>query len=286
MSKAFRLIASQPSVFVAAVVATAVALMLSIAMLLVGQGARVELARGIDRTRLSIVVDPQLARGDAEALIARAQALPFVREAVLHAREDAFKALVETRLPALKEAANPLPDVVTIALRVPGPDRIDQPLTSYALSARDALAQLPGATSVELDTRWLGFIDRWGDMTRRAVATGYWMVFGILGVVVFCVFFLVGRAASHDAAADRTGPDGTVVAVSIAAVVCGIVGLLVAGGATSALLVFITENEPSVKPIVETFGRMTDALAGALTLLTLAVAAAAAAIGVKIVGDR
>ena len=224
------------------------------------------------RVRLTALLDPQLPRAEAERLKTSIEALPQVASATFKTREDALARLADAGLPAIQSRANPLPDAWMVVLAPASSGDVDTQRTRVE-RLRAALAGLPGVESVQSDTRWIDWIDRWAPISRSAILWMYGIAFGVTGWACLGTFFLVGRAVSTERPERR----------SVLAIVGFLGGAL--GCAAAAALVWSVLTGLGMPALLWESGRSAPPLAadgpalGALMALALAGCALGAAMG-------
>ena len=184
---------AQPALFVVSTIATCLMFCLAIAVLVADQAARDALVGAAGDIRLSVFLSPQLTRPEAEALRSRIESASVVRGATLRTREDAWSAMGAGGVPNLANRPNPLPDVWLVTLRLPGVEASRPSLAADVDSARSAIAAIAGVDTVSYDRSWVGLVERWSTAARW-LSAARWLATGLIATMVFCVFFLAGRA--------------------------------------------------------------------------------------------
>ena len=268
-------VASHPGIFALSNLLAALAIAVACALLLVGQGARYQVARTIDGLQLSVFMQPQASRADAEGMRPRLEAIPTVVGARLRTREDALTALVGAGLPALVGKANPLPDVWLVSLASPVAGSPESPLAARIADARAALASLPGVESVRVDGRWVDLLDRSSAWVAHGMTVAIWTISTALLASLLGFFFLTGRALS---AGGRLGYD-RMQALATIGMVTGLLSLALAGG----VLALVTTLTPSLstvwKPILDSIGRNGHIFVVAIGLGVILISALGHALG-------
>jgi len=260
-------IARHPGVFIVAIALASLSIALASALLLAGQGARYQLARTIGALQLSVFLQPQVSRADAEGLRGRIEGTPAVVGARLRPREDAMAALVDSGFSSLPTKGNPLPDVWLVTL---GPTGADAPtLAARIVNTRLALAALPGVDSVRVDSRWVDLLDRASSWLERGMTVASWIVSALALTSLLGLFFLTGRAL---AAGGKLGDD-RMQALATIGMVSGLASLVLAGG----WLWLATALSPDLivlwRPILDSIGREGHVFLVAMGLSVILVAA-------------
>ena len=154
-------------------------------------------------TRLTVLLDPQLTRVEAERLRTPIEALPQVATAIFRTREDALSRIAEAGLPAVQPRPNPLPDAWTVLLAPASTRDVEVQLTRVE-RLKSALAGLPGVASVQFDARWIAWIDRWAPVSRSVILWVRGIAFGVTGLACLATSFLVGRSVGAMRGATRS----------------------------------------------------------------------------------
>lgn len=262
-------VASHPGVLFLSVLLTGFAIAVAAGLLLGAQGAQVKLASTIDALQMSVFLQPQVARGDAEALRGRIEAIPTVAGARLRTREDAATTLAGSGLSALTARANPLPDVWVVSLRGVSSGAEPLRLSARVANTRVALEALPGVESVRVDGRWVDLLERSSSWLDHATGVAGWTVTACLLVAVLGLSFLTGRALTPDA---RSGP-GRSQALATVGMMAGLLSLAVGGALLASVIVVTPESGPIAGSILDSLGRTGHAFLVGVGLAVVLIAA-------------
>ncbi len=272
-------IAGQFAVFTGSIVLAALAIVVACGLMLASEGARYHLARAVDTIELSVFLQPQVSRADAEGLRARLDATPTVTGAKLRTRDDAMAALVAAGLPTLSTKPNPLPDVWVVTLAQAGPAATIRSLATRVADARTTLSGLPGVESVRVDGRWVELLDRWTPPVVRGANLATWLVTGTLAIALFCVFFVAGRAYRPDLSFQAAPAAGAKQALATVGMTSGLLSLALAGAALALGGVAFPDFATVWKPIVDSVGRNGHVFVVSVGVAAILVAAAATTLG-------
>ena len=245
------LVALHPGTFVLSILLASLMIAVASGLLLVGQGARYQLGRTTDALQLSVFLQPQATRADAEALRTRIEAVPAVVGARLRTREDAMIALVSGGLPALSTKANPLPDVWIVSLgHATGSDG-DLSFAARVARTRVALEALPNVESVRVDARWVDLLDRSSRWLDRGMSLAVWTIAASLLAALLGIALLTGRALKSQG---QDIGDG-VQALATVGMVSGLASLILAGGIAALVTMFVPQLNDFGKPVLDSIGR-------------------------------
>lgn len=227
------------------------AIAVAMGVLLAAQGAQVKLARTIDAFQMSVFLQPQVARSDAESLRGRIEAIPAVAGARLRTREDAVATLVGDGLSALTTRVNPLPDVWIVSLRGASPGVELSRLSARVADTRAALEALPGVESVRVDGRWVDLLERSSSWLDRATGVATWTVSIALLAALLGLSFLTGRALPSDA----RGEEGRTQAFATVGMLSGLLSLAVGGALLASVTLVWPEGGSIAGSILDSVGR-------------------------------
>ena len=279
--RALAIIAGRPAVVAAAVVAAATILWLALLSLVVVQELRAWTFQAADDVQALIYLRPQASRAAAEALQEPLEALPFVKAATLRTKEEALAVLERNGVPQLKNRSNPLPDAWIVRLALGKPDSTGKSLSDRVDAARERFARLSDVESVDIDTGWTRTLDRWQAFDARSERPGLVLLFGVVALLLWCLFFLAGRGlrGTAEPGSQPGGLDGSPSAL-LGAVV-GVAALLTCAAFAVATVLVLDSASFDWKPIVVRAGQTSSAPIIALAIETLLLSIGATWIGAR-----
>ena len=267
---AFAIVADQPGVLAAAIVAVGIVVCVAVLAVVAAQEVRLRTSRAINEVQASVFLHPQTPRADAESLKGRLAALPFVGAATLRTKEEALAGL-DAASPQTRGRPNPLPDVWVVTLRFA--DREGTPIGEQFAAAREALARLPEVASVDLDMPWIAALERWRGVVVKGYSYGIVALFAVVALLEACMFLLTGRALVRE----RMPPGETQATGRGALFVTGAIAGVAALFATLAGLAIVTIASTVAgldwKPTGLRVGQDSGWLILSLCVMTLVVAA-------------
>ena len=268
-------VAMHPGTVVLSILLAALMIAIAASLLFVGQGAQYRLASAIDALQLSVFLQPQASRADAEGMRARIEAVPFVVGARLRTREDAMTSLVGAGLPALATKANPLPDVWIVSLGRPNGSNDAPALSARVADTRVALEALPNVEAVRVDARWVDLLDRSSLWVGRGMTVAVWTISTTLLAALLGLSLLTGRAMKSN----NREQSGGVQALATVGMMTGLASLLLTGGLLALVTVSLPGSDAVWKPILDSIGRMGHVFVVAMGLAVIVVCAIGHALG-------
>lgn len=199
------------------------------------------------RTEISLFLQPDAPRIEAETLLTEVRSRTDVRSARLESKEDALAALAAAALVTPAVAVNPLPDAVVVALRWDAPG--GAPSARFDAVAR-SLGAIAGVASVEYDRRWTTQLDRWSALAERLDRLVQPLAAAAAALTAFLAALLWGRScrtASALASAENEGSDW--VAAGIVGAVGGITSVAAAMAGIQAIVTTIHGSAGGLQPM-------------------------------------